>query len=188
MNPKHILILKGSPRPKGNSSLLADQVTAGAKESGATVEVFTLQDMDIAPCNACDACQVNADQVCTIDDDMQQIYPGLRKADAIVLAGPVYWFTLCAQLKLCIDRWYAFETPKGSLLRGKQFALLLAYGDTDPYTSGGINAIRTFEDMCRYLKAPVAGILYATAMNPGDVKKQPDLLERAFNLGKKLAG
>lgn len=188
MSQKHILILKGSPRAKGNSNALADQVTMGAIQSGAQVDTFTLQDMEIAPCNACDACQINSDQKCTIDDDMQLIYPKLLAADAIVLASPVYWFTLSAQLKLCIDRWYALETTKGSLLKGKQFALLLTYGDSDPYTSGGINAIRTFEDMCRYLQSPVAGILYATAMDAGDVKKQSGLLERAYKLGQKLGG
>jgi multimeric flavodoxin WrbA len=183
---KYIVVLKGSPREKGNSAALADQVAAGAVAAGAEVESFSLQKMNIQPCNACDACQRNPDRQCILDDDMQLLYPKLRRADAVVVASPVYWFTLSAQTKLCIDRWYAFEGPQGSALAGKQFALVLVYGDTDPYTSGGINAIRTFQDMCRYLRADLAGIVYGSASNLGDVQKQPALLERAYQLGQKL--
>ncbi len=184
--PKYIVVLKGSPREKGNSAALADRVAAGAAAAGAEVETFSLHKMNIQPCNACDACQRNKDRQCILDDDMQRLYPKLRRADSIVVASPVYWFTLSAQTKLCIDRWYAFEGPQGSALAGKQFALVLVYGDTDPYTSGGINAIRTFQDMCRYLRADLAGIVYGSALNLGDMQKQPALLEQAYRLGQKL--
>ncbi len=106
---KRILILKGSPREKGNSAVLADQVAAAAHEAGAEVESICLQALDIRPCDACDAC-VETEGVCIIKDDMQAIYPKLLQADAIVLASPIYWFTVSAQLKLCIDRWYGLQT------------------------------------------------------------------------------
>ena len=54
---KSILILKGSPREKGNSAILADQVFAGAKYAGAAVESVFLHGMNIQPCDACDVCQ-----------------------------------------------------------------------------------------------------------------------------------
>ncbi len=182
---ENIVILKGSPRVNGNSAVLADQVAAGAKESGAEVESFYLHNMHIEPCDACDTCQETG--VCIIKDDMQTLYSKLRQADSIVLASPVYWFTISAQLKLCIDRWYALETPEGSELRGKKFAIVLAYGDTDLHSSGGINAIHTFESMSRYIGAEIAGIVHGTAMDVGDVEKQPVLMENAFKLGQKLA-
>ena len=69
-----------------------------------------------------------------------------------MIASPIYWFTISAQTKLFIDRWYALESSQGSVLKGKQFGILLTYGDDDPYTSGAINAIRTFQDMFRYTK------------------------------------
>ena len=94
---QNTIILKGSPRVDGNSASLADQVAAGAKDSGARVESFYLHSMDIQPCDACDECQ-ETDGVCIIKDDMQTLYPKLRQADAIVLASPVYWFTISAQL------------------------------------------------------------------------------------------
>jgi len=183
---KFVLILKSSPRENGNSNTLAGQVEAGAREAGAEVESRMLHHMDIRPCDACDVCQETG--VCIVKDDMQKIYPLLEKADAIVIASPIYWFTISAQAKLCIDRWYALETPKGSSLQGKQFGILLTYGDTDLYTSGGINAIHTFESMFRYLGAEMAGMVYGTANDIGDIEKQPALMESAFKLGKELGG
>jgi multimeric flavodoxin WrbA len=184
---KNILILKGSPREKGNSATLAAQVLAGAGQAGASVEDVYLHGMDIRPCDHCDFCQ-EGDVGCVIKDDMQKLYPKLRQADAIVIACPIYWFTMNAQMKLCIDRWYALETPQGSALRGKQLGIVLTYGDSDLYNSGGINAIHTFESIARYLKAEVVGIVHGTAMDVGDAEQQPELLERAYKLGQKLAG
>jgi multimeric flavodoxin WrbA len=186
MSNKRILILKGSPRKKGNSSILADRVADGAKQAGAEVESFTLEKMNIRPCKGCEACHKSEESECTTRDDMTLLYPKLRSADVIVIASPVYWFTLSAQIKACIDRWYALETPKGSALAGKQFALVLVYGDTDPYTSGGINAIHTFQDICRYLQAQNAGIVYGSANDAGAIEQQPALLEKAYKLGQKL--
>jgi multimeric flavodoxin WrbA len=182
---KTVLILKGSPRERGNSSVLADQVAAGAKSAGAEVESIYLHGLDIRPCDACDLCE-HQGAGCIIDDDMQALYPKLETADAIVLASPVYWFTFSAQMKLCIDRWYAFQSSEWREMQGKQFALVLTYGDNDLYTSGGINAIYTFETMCRFLKSEVVGMVYGTMSHVGDAEKQPELMEQAYQLGQKL--
>lgn len=187
MAEQKIVILKGSPRLKGNSTILAEKVEEGARKAGATVDSFFLQNMHIEPCSACDHCHVVEEGKCNIEDDMQMIFPKLRQADALVIASPIYWFTLSAQIKLCIDRWYSLESPTGSALRGKKFAIILTYGDIDPYSSGAINAIRTFQDMSRYLGAPIVKILYTTAMDAEDVLKQEDVLKRAYELGEKLA-
>jgi multimeric flavodoxin WrbA len=181
---KHVLILKGSPREHGNSSTLAEKAAEGAKAVGAEVETFLLHNLDIRPCDACDTCQETG--VCVLMDDMQMLYPKLREADAIVIASPIYWFTMSAQTKLFVDRWYALESKQGNALKGKQFGILLSYGDTDPYSSGAINAIRTFQDMLRYIGADIVGIVYGTASNEGDVLSQPQLMERAYKLGEKL--
>ena len=178
---KNVLVLKSSPRQNGNSNTLAEQVSAGAKEAGAEVESLMLHHIDIRPCDACDACQETG--VCIVKDDMQKVYPLLEKADAIVIASPIYWFTISAQAKLCIDRWYALEGSNGNALRGKQIGIILTYGDTDLYTSGGINAINTFESMFRYIGAEIAGMVYGSAHEVGDVEKQPELMQRAHQLG-----
>jgi multimeric flavodoxin WrbA len=85
---KNILILKGSPRKHGNSSVLADQVALGAQEQGANVESFRVAEMNINPCDACDTCQ-ETHGVCVIQDDMQALYPKIQHADVLVLASPI---------------------------------------------------------------------------------------------------
>lgn len=184
---KQVLILKASPRERGNSAALADQVAQGARSCGAQVESISLHILDIRPCDACDLCRENGGD-CVIEDDMQSLYPKLRQADAIVIATPVYWFTLSAQAKLFIDRWYALLGEKPHPLHGKQFALLLTYGDEDLDTSGGIHALETFKHMVRYLRGELVGYVHGSASDPGDIQKQPALMEEAYNLGKMLGG
>jgi multimeric flavodoxin WrbA len=187
MTDNTVLILIGSPRRLGNSAALAEQIAAGANSAGAQVETFFLQDLSIQPCDGCDACHDNPGSGCILEDDMQKLYPKLHEAAAIVIATPIYWFTMSAQTKLCIDRWYALEEGDGNALMGKRFAVALAYGDSDPYNSGAVNAIRSFQDMCRYLKANLVGIVYGSASDAGEIKQNKELMEKAFRLGKKLA-
>jgi multimeric flavodoxin WrbA len=182
---KNILILKGSPREKGNSATLAERAAAGAREAGAQVESVYLHGLDIRPCDACDQCRDT--NMCVIQDDMNGIYPKLAAADAILLASPVYWFTYSAQLKLCIDRWYGFQGNRWQEVSQKQFGVILTYGDTDLDTSGGINAIRTFETMCRFLKSEIVGVVHGSLSEVGDAEKHPELLQQAYDLGKLLA-
>jgi multimeric flavodoxin WrbA len=182
---KNILILKGSPRENGNSSILADRAAIGAQEVGALVESITLHGLDIRPCDACDQCRETA--MCVIQDDMNRIYPKLTAADAILLASPIYWFTYSAQLKLCIDRWYAFQGTRWRDVSQKQYGFILTYGDTDLYTSGAINAIHTFETMGRFLQSKIVGIVHGSLDKVGDAKKHPELMNKAFDLGKLLA-
>jgi multimeric flavodoxin WrbA len=182
---KQILILKGSPREKGNSATLADRAAAGARESGAQVESVYLHSLDIRPCDACDLCK-EPGSGCVIEDDMQPLYPKLAEADAIILASPIYWFTFSAQLKLCMDRWYAFQSSNWMELHDKSFGIILTYGDTDLYTSGGINAIHTYETMARFLHGELAGIVHASLDEVGEAEKQPALMEQAYQLGQKL--
>jgi len=183
---KSILIVKGSPRTSGNSAALAQQVLEGAKSAGAEVEVINVAEMDIRPCDACDVCKENF-AGCIVEDDMQALYPKLIAADAIVLAFPIYFFTINAQMKLFIDRWYALENEEGYMLRDKQLALAFVYGDTDLYTSGGINAIHTFEALSRYIGIEIAGIVHGTADKQGDAEKQPELMHAAYKLGENIA-
>jgi multimeric flavodoxin WrbA len=182
---KNILILNGSPREKGNSAMLANHVAEGARELGANVESIVLHRLDIRACDACDECAGTG--VCVIKDDMQSLYPKVANADAIVLASPIYWFTYSAQMKLCIDRLYAFQNTHWKELEGKPFGIVLVYGDSDPYDAGVANAIHAFESMCRFLKADIVGIVHGMASELGDAEKNPDLIKRARELGKCLA-
>ena len=133
---RKVLIFMGSPRKEGNSTTLAKQVTAGAEAAGAKVESFYLHDMDIKPCDACEACRDKTETDCILDDDMKGLFPKLRQADVIVIASPIYWFTVSAQTKVFMDRWYALGGPEGHAFKGKRFGIVLTYADSDPFTSG----------------------------------------------------
>lgn len=182
---KQILILNGSPRERGNTAALAKQAMEGALASGAQVESIYLHSLDIRPCDACDHCSTGP---CIIEDDMTPLYSKLAAADGILLSSPIYWFTYSAQLKLCIDRWYGFQRSKWKDISSKEFGIILTYGDTDLYSSGGINAIHTFESMCRFLRSEIVGIVHGSMSEIGDAENHPGLLEQAFNLGKRMAG
>jgi multimeric flavodoxin WrbA len=184
--PNNVLVFMGSPRKAGNSATLAEQVTAGAVDAGAEVEQFHLHGMDIHPCRACDACHRQGAAGCVVMDDMQALYPKLRKADAIVLASPVYWFTVSAQTKLFMDRWYALEGSHGNALRGKRIGIVLTYGDSDPFSSGAVNALRTFQDAFRYVGAEIVGSVYGSSSRAGEIAENEGLMERAYRLGHRL--
>jgi multimeric flavodoxin WrbA len=181
---RNVLILKGSPRERGNSAVLAGQAAEGARAAGAQVESIYLHGLDIRPCDACDLCLEQGE--CVIEDDMRPLYPKLAAADAIILASPIYSFTFSAQMKLCVDRWYAFQARKWKEISGKSFGLILSYGDTDLYTSGAINAIHTFESMCRFFNGRIIGIVHGSLSDVGDAEKHPELLEQARQLGQSL--
>jgi multimeric flavodoxin WrbA len=185
--PKKVLVAIGSPRRNGNSASLAKQVAAGAKVVGAKVETVFLQGMNIQPCTACDACRKKLKKDCIIKDDMRALYPKLKSADAIVIASPIYWFTISAQTKLFMDRWYALGGDDGYALAGKKFAIVLAYADADPFTSGAVNALRTFQDAFNYIGAEVVGTVYGSAWKAGEIKKNKALMDSAYELGRKLA-
>ena len=185
-----IIIVKGSPRKNGNSAILAEQVAAGAEAVGAEVESFYLHGMDIQPCDACDACQGVADLDCVIEDDMQILYPKLREADAVVYASPIYWFTVSAQMKLFMDRCYGLGGDSDEIeyhaLAGKRIGIVLTYGGDDPFDSGAVNAIRTFQDMFNYIPAEIAGIVYGYASDAGKIRQNQEVMKEAYELGREL--
>ena len=188
MGSKKVVIVKGSPRRNGNSAILADQVAAGAESVGAEVDVFYLHGMDIRPCDACEACHASMEDECIVEDDMQNIYPKLRQADALVVASPVYRFTVSAQTKLFIDRCYALGggDPTRYALKGKHIGIVLTYGDTDPFNSGAVNALRTFQDEYNYIGAEIVGMVYGSADKAGEIRQNDSLMAEAKELGKKL--
>ena len=103
---------------------------------------------------------------------MRRLYPKLMAADAIVIASPIYWFTVSAQTKLFMDRWYALGGADGYALAGKKFGVVLAYADADPFSSGAVNALRTFQDAFSYAGVPGIASAPCTAA-PGSCRGDP---------------
>ncbi len=184
---RKILVVHSSPRNKGNSNTLAKGIIKGAESAGADVESIYLHGMDISPCNACYACQKKDSKGCAIDDEMQTIYPKLVECDTWVIASPVYWFNMSAQTKLFMDRCFALLAYTDNPFAGKRVAIAMSYGDTDPFNSGCINALRSFQDAFNYVGAKMVGMVYGSAEAPGEIESNADLMQRAESLGKKLA-
>lgn len=187
MKPNRVLILTASPRKNGNSTILALKAAEGVKAAGGEAEVVPIGKMSIAPCNACDSCRRKPEAGCVIKDDMQPLYQKLRDAQGVVFATPVYWFTMSAQMKLFIDRTYAVHGEDGYALTGKDIGVILTYEDEDVFASGGVNALRSFQDICAYVKAHLVGAVYGSAGKAGDVQANPELLQKAYDLGEKIA-
>ena len=185
---KQVLVILGSPRRMGNSAALAARISRGAESAGAEVENLFLQDLEISPCRGCETCQQHDSQGCAIKDDMQEIYPKLIRADAWVIASPVYWFTMSAQTKIFMDRCYALLAYADNPFVGKLVAIAMSYGDVDPVKSGCVNALRTFLDAFSYTRSKLVGLGYGSAETAGEIENNGALMREAEELGRRLMG
>ena len=188
MATREVLIVIGSPRRNGNSAALALKAAEGVRRAGGDPQVYRIADMDIRPCRACDTCQRRKNWSCVINDDMRVLYPALRRARGLIIASPVYWFTVSAQTKLFMDRMYALTGPRGHGLKGKRIGILLPYGDVDPFSSGGVNALRMFQDAFNYVGATIVGMVYGSAHKAGEIAENKALMKEAAELGRAVAG
>ena len=142
MSNKKVLIISGSPRVGGNSEMLCDEFASGAAAAGHAVEKISLAGKKIGFCTACYACR-NGN--CPQKDDAPEIINKMLAADVLVLATPVYFFTMCAQLKALIDR-SVMVYPK---ITGKKFYYLMTMAETNEKDFvGTIEALRGFVACC----------------------------------------
>ena len=184
---RRVLILAASPRNNGNSTILASKAAEGVKAAGGEADLVLIGKLKIAPCNACDACRKNPEAGCVIKDDMQPLYQKIRDAQGVIFATPVYWFNVSAQMKLFIDRTYAVHGEGGYAFTEKDVGVILTYEDEDVFASGGVNALRSFQDICTYVKADLVGTVQGSAGKAGDVQANVKLLQKAYDLGRKIA-
>ncbi len=117
---KKVLILSGSPRKGGNSDILCDEFMRGALEAGHTVEKINIGSKKIGYCRACYYCREH-DGECAVRDDMAEIIEKVKEADTLVLASPVYFYSIDAQMKAVIDRMVAQWT----VIRDKEFYYIM---------------------------------------------------------------
>jgi len=181
-----VLVLLGSPRKQGNSALLAEAIAKGAKAQGAEVETVFIQGHKIKACTSCYHCQKKGSKGCPIHDDMQGLYKKLIEDRAWVIASPVYWFSMSAQTKLWMDRLFALPAYAKHPFAGKRIAVAMSYGGADPFDSGCINALRTFQDAFSYTESTLVGMVYGSAMEAGEIKSNKTLMKEAEELGRKL--
>ena len=174
---KKVLIFSSSPRPGGNSDLLCDQFMLGAKEAGHQAEKVFLGDKKINYCNGCSACQGTGQ--CIQKDDMAEILVKMVKAEVLVMATPVYFYTMSAQLKTLIDR----TVPKYTELSAKEMYFIVAAADSN--IEAMERTIEGFRGFTSCLNDPQEkGIIYGVgAWNVGDIKNLP-AMKQAYNMGK----
>ncbi len=159
-----ITILKGSPRPNGNTNALTDVVEARLREDGASVKVFSLPDMDISPCTACRSCQQDWTKVsCRREDDFGIIADSVMGSDLILISTPIYSWYCTPPMKALLDRMvYAFNMYYGesrgpSLWKGKALALLTTCGY--PPEKGADLFEEGMKRYCRHSQLSYAGML-----------------------------
>jgi len=176
---KNVLIISASPRKGGNSDTLCDQFLKGAKEAGHKVEKVSLREHKINYCMGCGVC--NNTHKCVQKDDMKALLDKMLAADVIVLATPVYFYTMDAQLKTFIDRC----VPRYTDISNKEFYFILSAADTEKGNmKPAVEGLRGFTRDCLE-GTKEKGIIYGVgAWGMGEIKKLPAYQE-AYEKGKK---
>jgi multimeric flavodoxin WrbA len=182
------LCIAGGPRRHGNSEQLLDACARGISAEGGVVEKLVAVDYGIKPCQGCNACSLTGE--CVIRDRMREVYDALDRADAIVVASPVYFATVPAVLKALYDRCQPYwarihvlgESPRTPRRPG---ALLLVRGGGDPY--GFQAAVFTTKSVFAVLALDYADDLkIAGPDSPSDMGRRPEALKDAEELGRRM--
>ncbi|EXG86779.1 NADPH-dependent FMN reductase [Clostridium sp. ASBs410] len=177
---KKIVVFNGSPRKNGNTELLVDSFIEGANDSGNIVTKFNVGRMKINGCSDCKYCFSHVGE-CVQKDEMQEIYHALYNADMLVLASPVYWHGMTAQLKSTLDRMYVSSLKAMPITDA---ALLVVYGDTD--TAAVDPTISHYKAITKYMGWQDRGIVsQSEVMKRGEIKGHSSLAA-ARNLGKSI--
>lgn len=184
-----VLGLAGSPRWGGNTELLLDAFLAGATEAGGKAEKRRLSRLTVAGCTACNGCQRTGS--CIVTDDFHSIDEQLIAADVIVLASPLYFANLPAQVKSLVDRsqsqWVRKFLLKDQLpatvaghMRRRGIFLCVA-GISGEDFSGVIRTVKYFFDL--YQTDYWADLLLGDIDAKGAIEAHPTALRAAFDLG-----
>jgi multimeric flavodoxin WrbA len=175
---KNILIISSSPRKNGNSDILCDRFAQGATESGNNVEKIFLSLKNIACCTGCGVC--NNTHKCVQKDDMAELLDKMVNADVIVLATPVYFYSVCGQMKTFIDR----TVPRYTEISNKDFYFIMTAADTEKASlERTMETFRGFTEDCLD-GAREAGIIYGVgAWHSGEIKDTP-AFDEAYKMGK----
>ena len=169
-----LLILNGSPRPKGNTKQMIEAFCEGLESAGHEYDVFDVCRMNIHGCLACEYSQTTGQGQCAQKDDMQKIYEKLQEAEMLVIASPIYYHGLSGQLKCTIDRFYAAAYPERPA-KLKKVAMFLSSGDPDMY-DGALFSYRG--DFLEYLQLEDMGVFTTNGYDPGVPAEKLEELRR----------
>lgn len=177
---KNVIILSASARKGGNSDVLCDEFMKGALKAGHQVEKIRLAEQNIQYCRGCGVC--NQTHKCILKDDMAVILDKIIQADVIVMATPVYFYTMNGQMKTMIDR----LVPRYTDLSHKEFYIILAAADTQKaMMQKTIDGFLGLIDDCLD-HACVKGIVYGLgAWQIGDIQNNP-AMKQAYQMGESI--
>ena len=173
---KNILIISSSPRKNGNSQMLCEQFKRGAEEKGHMVTLVRLMEKKIGFCRACDGCMRN-DGTCVLNDDMAEILKLFQEADVIVLATPVYFYGISAQMKTFIDRTY----PIWQHLGKKEVYYIISAGLGEDIIERSLGDLDGFVEHLEEYR--IAGRIYATDVMEAGLVKNLNVFEKAYQMG-----
>ena len=175
---KKVLVLSASFRKHGNSDLLCDEFARGAKEAGHEVEKIFINDKNINFCRGCGVC--NTTHKCIQKDDMAEILDKMVSADVIVMATPIYFYTMNGQMKTLIDR----TVPRYTEISNKDFYFIIAAADDNKANmQRALEGFRGFTEDCLD-GAKEKGVVYGVgAWKAGEIKNLPAMQE-AYEMGK----
>ncbi|MDP2929499.1 MAG: flavodoxin family protein [Candidatus Omnitrophota bacterium] len=199
MSGVHLLGISGSPKIGGFTNFLLDKALAGAKQSGAYTEKIVLNDLNFKPCQECGGCDKTG--ICILDDDMKFVYESLARAGAVIIASPIYFGSVTAQLKAMIDRCNSLWMAKKKW--GHPFSRdMLAMKNECPHFCkgvflcvGGKDSKSYFENAKSVIKIFFATLnieyssdLFIGGLNtmPADSPERNSALEKTFQLGDSL--
>ena len=175
---KKVLVLSSTPRKGGNSDLLCEQFMMGAKEAGHHAEKISFKDVKINYCTGCGVCS-KGKKSCPQKDDMAGILQKMIAADVIVMATPVYFYTMSAQMKTLIDRTCSRYTEIGN----KEFYFIVtAAVSSKRALERTVEGFRGFTSCLSGAKEK--GVIYGTsAWNIGDIKTS-EAMKQSYEMGK----
>ena len=188
---KKILIISGSPKKKGNTAALVDWFAKGARSKGADVKIIHAAQLKfkVNGCTSCRKCQKIKEYKCAVDDGATAVLADMIKADAIVMATPLYFFSASAQIKQIVDRMFClykwdndtdkFESP----LIGKTLVLLAS-----AYEDVGLDALeKPFKLTTDYTGMKFYSLLVKNAGESGGICKVKGIKEKAIRLAVRSA-
>ena len=176
---KKIIVLNGSPRKNGNTSALVKAFREGAESAGHSVTEFWLEGMKINGCRGCCAGGKNPESPCVQKDDMEQIYPAYKEADVVVLASPLYYWTISGQLKCAFDRLFAVAECDPSYTNPRKESALLMAAEGNGFEE----TVYWYDRLMGHIGWKDWGkVLCGGVMAVGDIEGKPEL-EEARRLG-----
>jgi multimeric flavodoxin WrbA len=185
---KKVVAIYGSPRRQGNTALLLREAVQGAREAGADVEEVVLRDLKMSPCLEIYACK-NSGR-CAIQDDFQKVYDSILQSEAVMLASPIFFYSVSAHTKILMDRCQSLwvrkhwlkETGSDQGPPGRK-GLFISVGATrgKKLFDGALLTVRYYFDAidCELWKS----LLYRELDFEGDVLEHPEYLEEAHQAG-----